>query len=160
MPKRKRKKEDGSKKDVKYKGVTKDGSRFKARMRIDGKQENIGTFVTPKEAAEAHDRARIQAGHPISKLNFLDQVPKFYKPKKKKLSSKKTTGFRGVRKNRHRFRASIAIDGKQHNIGMFGTAKEAAIAYDFTAIQAKHPRSSLNFPFLHDCRVVEIFPKK
>ena len=109
LSKRKRKKDDGSKKDVKYKGVTKDGSRFKARIRIDGKQENIGTFVTPKEAAEAHDRARIQAGHPISKLNFLDQVPKFYKPKKKKLSSKNTTGFRGVRKNRHRFRASIAL---------------------------------------------------
>ena len=47
-------------------------------------------FDTPKEAAEAYDLAAIQAGRPTSKLNFLDQVPKKYKPKKKKLQSKTT----------------------------------------------------------------------
>ena len=145
MPKRKRKKEDGTKKDVKYKGVYKIGNRYRAQLRIDGKTHNQGTFDTPKEAAQAYDRAAIQAGRPTSKLNFLDQVPKNYKPKKKKLSSGNTTGFTGVIKIGNRFRAQITIGGKQQNIGTFGTAKEAAEAYDQAALQAKFPRSQLNF---------------
>ena len=146
MPKRKRKKEDGSKKKVKYKGVGKQGSgRFQAQIRIDGKLQGFGTFDTPKEAAEAFDRAAIQAGRPTSKLNFLDQVPKNYKPMKKKLLSNNTTGFRGVDKHRNRFQARIYIGGKLQYIGMFGTAKEAAEAYDQAALQAKFPRSESNF---------------
>jgi hypothetical protein len=37
MPKRKRKEEDGSKDDVKFKGVYKIGERFRAGIKIDGK---------------------------------------------------------------------------------------------------------------------------
>ena len=146
MPKRKRKKEDGTKKDVKYKGVGKRGERYLAYIKIDGKNQYPGTFDTPKEAAQAYDRAAIQAGRPTSKLNFLDQVPKNYKPKKKKLSSGNTTGFRGVVKKGNRFKAQIYIGGKKQYIGMFGTAKEAAEAYDQSSLQAKFPISYLNFP--------------
>ena len=145
MSKRKRKNEDGSKRKVKYKGVYKIGKRFRASFGIDGKVQNYGMFDTPKEAAKAYDRAAIQAGRPTSKLNFLDQVPKNYKPMKKKLLSNNTTGFRGVYKNRNRFLAQIYIGGKTQNIGTFGTAKEAAEAYDQAALQAKFPRSELNF---------------
>ena len=145
MPKRKRKNEDGSKKDVKYKGVYKNGKGFRARIWIDGKYQYPGMFDTPKEAAQAYDQAAIQAGRPTSKLNFLDQVPKNYKPKKKKLKSTNTTGFRGVSKKGGRFQARIRIGGKQQTIGTFGTAKEAAEAYDQAALQAKFPRSQLNF---------------
>ena len=145
MPKRKRKKEDGTKKEIKYKGVQKRGNRYRAQIFIDGKLHSPGTFDTPKEAAQAYDRAAIQAGRPTSKLNFLDQVPKNYKPEKKKLASDNTTGFRGVYKRGNRFEAKITIGGKQQNIGRFGTAKEAAEAYDQAALQAKFPRSQLNF---------------
>jgi len=146
MPKRKRKKEDGSKKNVKFKGVIKRGEkRFRAQIYIDGKKHFPGTFDTPKEAAQAYDRAAIQAGRPTSKLNFLDQVPKDYKPKKKELASNNTTGYRGVCKKGNRFDARITIGGKLQQIGMFGTAKEAAEAYDQAALQAKFPRSELNF---------------
>ena len=79
MPKRKRKKEGGSNKKVKYKGVYKIGNKFRGEFMIDGIQHRTGTFDTPKEAAQAYDRAAIQAGRPTSKLNFLDQVPKKYK---------------------------------------------------------------------------------
>ena len=128
-------------------GVQKRGEKFQAKIMIDYENHSLGTFDTLKEAVEVYDHAAIQAGRPISELNFLDQVPKNYKPKKKKLKSNNTTGFRGVYKcTRDRFQAQIRIDGKQQYIGMFGTAKKAAIAYDLAAIQAKRPASDLNFP--------------
>ena len=146
MPKRKRKNKDGSKKDVKYKGVQKSGKRFRAVLYIDDKKHNIGTFDTPKQAARAYDRAAMQAGRPPTKLNYQDKVPMDYKAKKKKLRSTNTIGYRGVYKNGNRFQASIKIDDKMQYLGSFGTTKEAAIAFDLAAIQAKRPKSDLNFP--------------
>jgi len=69
-----------------------------------------------------------------------------YKAKMKKLLSTNTIGYRGVYKTGNRFRALIEIDGRKQHIGMFDTTKEAAIAYDFASIQAKRPKSELNFP--------------
>ena len=146
MPKRKRKEDDGTKKEVKYKGVRKSGKKFYAQIGIDGTTQGLGTFDTPKEAAQAFDRAAIQTGRATSKLNFLDQIPKNYKPKKKKLMSNNTTGYRGVYKDGNRFMARITTGGKQHYIGNFGTAKEAAIAWDHCAINSRRLRSDLNFP--------------
>ena len=147
MPKRKRKNKDGSKKDVKYKGVQKSGKRFRAVLYIDDKKHNIGTFDTPKQAARAYDRAAMQAGRPPSKLNFQDKVPMDYKPKMKKLLSNNTIGYRGVsKKGKNRFQAQIHIGDRQQFIGNFSTAKDAAIAFDLAAIQAKRPKSDLNFP--------------
>ena len=69
-----------------------------------------------------------------------------YKPKMKKLSSRNTIGYRGVSKKGNRFQAQIMIGGRNRSIGYFGTTKEAAIAFDLAAIQAKRPKSDLNFP--------------
>ena len=132
---------------VKYKGVYKSGNnKFNASISIDGKKQSHGTFDTPYEAAKAHDCAAIQAGCPPTKLNFPNQIPKDYKPKKKKLSSRNTIGYRGVEKNGNRFQARIRINGKRRSLGNFGTTKEAAIAWDLAAIQGKRPTSDLNFP--------------
>ena len=147
MPKRKRKNEDGSKKEVKFKGVSKNGNGFSARITIDGKLQGVGTFDTAKKAARAYDRAAMQAGRPPTKLNYQDKVPMDYKPKMKKLMSTNTIGYRGVSKNgKNRFKAAINIDGDRQFLGNFGTTKEAAIAFDLAAIQAKRPESDLNFP--------------
>ena len=152
MPKRKRKKEDGSNNKVKFKGVQKLGSgRFRAKIYSDGKYQHIGMFDTPKEAAQAYDRAAIRAGRPTSKLNFLDQVPKSYKVKKKKLGPQNTTGFRGVIKKGNRFLARFKIGGISQHIGSFGTARDAAAAYDMAIVELSGKsidelKSLLNFP--------------
>ena len=147
MPKRKRKEEDASKDKVKkYKGVSNMRKKFQAKITIDSKQQCLGTFDTAKKAARAFDRAAMQAGRPPTKLNYQDKVPMSYKPKKKKLSSNNTIGYRGVYKKGNRFKAQIKIGDRYHYIGLFGTTKEAAIAYDLAAIQAKRPKSDLNFP--------------
>ena len=102
MPKRKRKKEDRSKNDVKaskkfligYRGVAKSGNRFKATFSIGGNAHYLGTFDTTKEAAIAWDLAAIQAKRPISELNFpdinkLDTSTSTKTKEKKKVSIKK-----------------------------------------------------------------------
>ena len=133
--------------------------RFHAQIRIDGKKKGLGTFDTPKEAAEAYDLAAIEAGRPTSKLNFPDQVPKGYEPKRKKLDPRNTIGYRGVTKQGNRFQAQIYIGGIQNHIGMFGTTKEAAIAFDVAATHAKRPRSDLNFPDMNQHSEEEV-PKR
>ena len=145
MSKRKRKKEDGGSR-TKLKGVYQRGERFYAKIKIDGSEQCLGTFDIPKEAARAYDRAAIQAGRPTSQMNFQDKIPKNYKPKRKKLGSRNTSGYRGVYKDGNRFIARITVDRKKKNLGCFGTAKEGAIAWDLAAIQAKRPISELNFP--------------
>ena len=147
--------EDEKIKMTKYEGVwkKKDNSGksikgFVSRITIDGKQQHIGTFDTPKKAAEAYDYAAIQAGRPAFKLNFLDQVPNNYKPTNNGLYINNTTGFRGVCKNGKGFQARISIGGKIQCHGTFDTPKEAAQAYDRAVIQAKRPKSHLNFPYI------------
>lgn len=41
-----------------------------------------------------------------------------------------STGYRGVRKDGNRYRATIYVDRKAIHIGMFATAEEAALAYN------------------------------
>lgn len=42
-------------KKIKYKGVYKSGSRWKAQMQYNGAQLYLGTFDDPKDAAKAYD---------------------------------------------------------------------------------------------------------
>jgi hypothetical protein len=53
-----------------YTGVIKNGKKFQALIRIDGKRKYLGTYAVLKEAALAYDRAVIQHKLSSSKLNF------------------------------------------------------------------------------------------
>ena len=59
---------------VGYRGVIKNGKRFRARTRIAGKQIYTGTYDTAKEAAIAYDRVVLKYNQPKSLLNFPDMV--------------------------------------------------------------------------------------
>jgi hypothetical protein len=133
-------KEDRGKNDVKYKGVTKEGNKFRARIRMDGNYQSIGTFDTRKEAAAAYERVRkktIKKNHRVrieagkNKTNFLnDQVAsqvvrKNDKPKKKKLRSDNTIGYRGVTKSpatHHLKRTRGEIEQRSPKSSLFITA--------------------------------------
>ena len=65
---------------------------------------------------------------------------------KRKLSSRNTTGYTGVSKNRKRFQAKIRIDGNRKSLGTYDTPKEAALAYDRAVVQHKLSSSTMNYP--------------
>ena len=85
-----------------YVGVYLNGKGYRARIRVDGKQENFGTYDTAKQAAKAFDDAAIELGIPVSKLNFPKKVPPGYIPKQQGPRSDNTSGFRGECNKRRR----------------------------------------------------------
>ena len=52
---------------VPFKGVskTKDGEKFRARIRIDGKKVHLGTFETPEEASSAYNARHTAEGFDV-----------------------------------------------------------------------------------------------
>ena len=65
------------KQEQKYKGVHQSGNNYIARYtRHDGKRIYLAAFSNAKKAALAHDHACIQAGHPLTRINFPNSVPK------------------------------------------------------------------------------------
>ena len=131
---------------VGYRGVTKIGKKFKAQIRIGSKTVNLGTYETAKEAAVAYDRAALKANQSTTLLNFPDMVHNLDVEPKRKKRKRSSTGYRGVTKNGKKFAAMITIAGKLTYIGIYETAKEAAVAYDQAAINAGKKNSKLNFP--------------
>ena len=62
------------------------------------------------------------------------------------LLSTNTVGYRGVSKNGNKFMTQLTVDGKCKHIGLYITAKEAAIAYDRALLKANKSTTKLNFP--------------
>ena len=59
---------------VGYRGVSKNGKKFQAMIKIGGKNNYLGTHKTAKEAAIAYDRFVLKAHPPTMLLNFPDMV--------------------------------------------------------------------------------------
>jgi hypothetical protein len=135
---------------VGYRGVSKNGKKFKAQFRIGGKQAYIGIYDTPKEAAIAYDRAILKANQATTLLNFPDMVHNLdVEPirKKQQVRSNNASGYKGVTKRLNgTFIAQIKIDGRSTYFTGFDTAISAALAYDQAATKAGRKSHTLNFP--------------
>lgn len=61
-----------------------------------------------------------------------------------------STGYRGVRKDGNRYRATIYVNRKAIHIGMFATAEEAALAYNEKSKQIFGDEGKINSVSSHD----------
>ena len=158
MPKSKRKRRSNNK--CGYCGVSKTLSgKYMARITNNGKQKTIGSsYDTAKQAANAYDKEAIRLGKPLSLMNYPKKAPVGYTPIQKALRSTNTVGYRGVSKNRKKFRSSIYMNGKNIYSTSYDTAKEAAIAYDRAVLKTNQPMTLLNFPdMVHN---LDVEPKR
>ena len=159
MPKSKRKARSNNKSG--FIGVRKNGKygKYVANISIgNGKEKYLGSFDTVKQAAKAYDREAIKLRRPFFKLNFPKKAPVGYTPIQKALLSTNTVGYRGVSKDKKKFKADLRIAGKLTYMGTYDTAKEAAVAYDRAVLKANKSKSLLNFPdMVHN---LDVEPKR
>ena len=58
-----------------FNGVSKHGKKFRAQIRVDGKNKNLGTFTKARDAAMAYDEAIVKYHQPRTKFNFPEGMP-------------------------------------------------------------------------------------
>jgi len=58
-----------------FNGVSKNGKKFQASIRINGKKKHLGTFTRARDAAMAYDEAIVKYHQPRTKFNFPDGMP-------------------------------------------------------------------------------------
>ena len=160
MPKSKRKKRRSKSKSGFF-GAYKNnrGDKYTAVISINRKLKYLGSsYDTAKQAAKAFDKEAIKLRRPLSALNYPKKAPVGYTPVQKALRSNKAVGYRGVSKHRKNFKAYITSGGKVTYLGVYETAKDAAIAYDRAVLKASRPTSLLNFPdMVHN---LDVEPKR
>jgi hypothetical protein len=66
----------------------------------------------------------------ISNLRMATQQQQLYN---RKIQKRNKLGIKGVYKRRNKYLATISINGKQNNIGLFKTIEEASLAYQIKA---------------------------
>ena len=117
---------------VGYRGETKRGKKFQARIEFGGKRTSLGTYETAKDAAIAYDRAVLKANKSTSLLNFPDMVHDLDVEPKRKKYKRSSSGYRGVKEEKRNgtFTARRKSNGILESLGTYETAKDAAIAYD------------------------------
>ena len=74
-----------------------------------------------------------------------DEVGELTRNPHQELSSRNTTGFKGVGRNGNKYTAQIKVGSTKRHLGSFDTTTKAALAYDRFVIQNKLPSSWLNF---------------
>lgn len=147
-----------------YKGVTRYGQRWQARISLHNKTRHLGYHETPLVASLVYDHAArrffgafARLNHPeIPPLDYFDQLldqilagtrpPKAPERKRIPRVPKARSRYRGVYWERGRWRATLCVNGHKQHLGYFGSELEAAHAYDDAAREHLGARARVNFP--------------
>jgi hypothetical protein len=113
------------KRDGRLKGVYPSGTRWAARINLNGKEIHLGVHATIEEAAHVYDAAAIHYFGEYACLNFPGSDPLPFIPRIKK---PKSSRFSGVAKAGTRWMAYAKSGGKQIYLGVYETEEEAAVA--------------------------------
>jgi len=132
-----------------FKGVVKDGNKWKAVIQSEGRYISLGQYNNKIEAAKAYDKAASELYKEFANLNFNEGSENHF-------SNDTTSSFNfykvvfsseyyGVSftKRDKRWRASMFSSG---NSRYFKTEKEAALAVDEYILKNNLDKSKLNFP--------------
>lgn len=110
----------------KYKGVSTvpESGNWRAYIKVDGRQINLGCYATEHEAAYAYNVASRQYFGKFAKLNRVVEV------ELRPISNREAggTGYLGVKRKGNRYIARAKRNGVEVHIGSYPTAKAASRA--------------------------------
>jgi hypothetical protein len=102
-----------------------------ARIRVDGKQIDVGTFRQALSAALAYDAAAILAFGEEAQLNFPERkgrpLPTHARPGRRGGSRRQAIGC--TKTKRGKWQSQITANGRTKYIGLFDTQEDATAAY-------------------------------
>ena len=128
---------------------------YRARIKYNYKEIQLGTFVTKEEAGIAYDKKALELFGEFASLNYPDGPSKslleYIKEENLKWEEARPDRkrpYRGVNKNHggRRWQARITADRHSKNLGSFDTPEQAALVYDTNAIEIFGSKARLNFP--------------
>ena len=126
-----------------FKAVAKNGGKYQAKVKKDGKMRHLGIYNTPVEAALCYAR-HVGAARAAAEAAEA-AVPRSEKPQPLTAaearaaaaaeglqlvpSSSSETGFKGVTTQNSGYRARVLEDGNLRQLGCFATPEQAALCY-------------------------------
>lgn len=134
----------------KFKGVGRNKKKWMAEVKYEGKRFRLGNFDTERECAIAYNLKAKELFGDFALLNIIDNltedeinkvIEQTKNPKKIKNCSSK---YRGVCKDKGRWKAEIKKNRKANFLGYFTDERDAAITYNEKAIEYFGDKAKLN----------------